>query len=246
MTTRRATTRREKPRMYGVPIGKRRVRAGAISLLVVGLALMAPPASAQTLQDIGRALDALAGPQQRPAAPRAQAQGQGGDRCNNYANQMISFDQRARQMRCSGWTSHSNYQNHYNWCQARPAGAAQGALNDWGSRFQRCQFQASGSPAAQPPRAAANQRPGAGDQSRRPVCSSFGRAAANWERRAMSQGCNIRGANHTLFNGNQASATNWCMGTSDESFRGRSPQALGHKGALERHCSVQLRRPVRL
>jgi hypothetical protein len=79
----------------------------------------------------------------------AEAQAQARDRCHDYANEMISMDQRARAMRCPRWTSHSNYQNHYNWCQARPPGAAQKALADWGTGFQRCQFAASGSPAAQ-------------------------------------------------------------------------------------------------
>ncbi len=95
---------------------------------------------------IGLAVLALAAP---AVVTSAQAQG---DRCNNYANQMISWDQRARQTRCTGWRGHSNFESHYNWCQARPPGAAQQALNGWGSQFQRCQFQASGSPAAQPPR----------------------------------------------------------------------------------------------
>lgn len=76
------------------------------------------------------------------------AQAQQRDRCNDYANQMISFDQRARPMRCTGWASSSNYQSHYDWCAKRPPQAAEKALADWGTQFQRCQFQASGSPAA--------------------------------------------------------------------------------------------------
>ncbi len=170
------------------------------------------------------------------------AHAQARDRCNDYANQMISFDQRARQTRCNGWNSHSNYQNHYNWCQAGPPGAAQAALSSWGTRFQTCQFAASGSPAAQ---AQTGQPAAGGDPSRRPVCSSFGNAAANWERRAKSQGCNIRALGWTIW-GSPDRAINWCMRTSDGEFRGRSPQALGHKGELERRCSVQLRRPIRL
>ncbi|MGL4637080.1 MAG: hypothetical protein ACRCWF_13940 [Beijerinckiaceae bacterium] len=177
------------------------------------------------------------------------AQAQPRDRCNDYANEMISMDQRARQARCNGWKSHSNYQNHYKWCQGKSPSAAQTALSAWGTRLQGCQFAASGSPAAQGqvgrPVAAARPAP-AGDASRRRVCTSFGLAAATYERNAMAQGCRIQGANHTQFNGNQGAAFNWCMGTSDASFRGRSPQAAGHKAALERHCGTQLRRPVRL
>jgi hypothetical protein len=74
---------------------------------------------------------------------------QGRDRCNDYANQMISFDTRARQTKCTGWNNHSNYQSHYNWCSASTPQTAQRALSAWGSRFQTCQFAASGSPAAQ-------------------------------------------------------------------------------------------------
>lgn len=71
------------------------------------------------------------------------------DRCADYANQMIAQDQRARQMKCPNWSSHSNYNHHYSWCQARPPQQAQQALADWGTRFQACQFAAGGSPAAQ-------------------------------------------------------------------------------------------------
>jgi len=84
------------------------------------------------------------------------------------------------------------------------------------------------------------------DMSRHPICASFGKAAANWERRAMGQGCLLSFPRQTTFNGNEGAAYTWCMRTSDASFRGRSPQALGHKGNLERLCSAQLRRQVRL
>lgn len=79
------------------------------------------------------------------SAPPAQAQS--GDRCNNYANQMISFDQRARQMRCQNWTSHSNYNHHYNWCQNRPPASAQTALSACGnalSGMSICSLRKSG------------------------------------------------------------------------------------------------------
>jgi hypothetical protein len=170
------------------------------------------------------------------------AQAQARDRCDDYANQMMSFDQRARQMRCGNWNSHSNYDGHYRWCQARPPGAAETALASWGTRFQTCQFAASGSPAA---RAQTGQPVAGGDPSRRPICTSFGNAAANWERRAASQGCNLHALRWQIW-GNADRAITWCMGTSDADFRGRSPQALGHKGELERQCSAQLRRPIGL
>lgn len=84
------------------------------------------------------------------------------------------------------------------------------------------------------------------DMSRHPVCASFGKAAATWENRAKGQGCKPSFPGQTTFNGNEGAAYSWCMKTSDGSFRGRSPQALGHKGNLERLCGAQLRRPVKL
>ena len=215
-----------------------------VSLVIAGVS--GGPASAQSFQDIGRALDALAGPApQRPAArPHpVPAQPRSGDRCASYASTMVQQNQQARQMRCQNWNSHSNYDHHYSWCQARPPQAAQTALASWGTRFQTCQFAASGSPAAR----AQTARPAAGSNGhRQPVCSSFGNAAANWERRASSQGCDIRGAAGIALFGSASRATTWCMRTSESDFQGRSPQAAGHKDALERHCSAQLRRPIRL
>ena len=84
------------------------------------------------------------------------------------------------------------------------------------------------------------------DTSRNPVCASYGKAAADWERKAMAQGCKLSFPNQITFNGNDGAAYAWCMGTSDASFRGRSPQALGHKANLERLCGAQLRRPFAL
>lgn len=76
------------------------------------------------------------------------AQAQQRDRCADYASGMVSQDQRARQMKCPGWTSHSNYNGHYNWCQAQTPQRVQQAISNWQTRFQSCQFAASGSPAA--------------------------------------------------------------------------------------------------
>ena len=81
------------------------------------------------------------------AAMMSPAQAQA-DRCTDYANQMVAWDSRARQTRCVGWTGSSNHRGHYDWCRARPPGAAQTALTNWASSFQNCEFQASGSPAA--------------------------------------------------------------------------------------------------
>lgn len=85
------------------------------------------------------------------------------------------------------------------------------------------------------------------DMSRHPVCASFGKAAATWERNAMAQGCRLPPLKMSVkFNGNEVSGYNWCMRTSDAEFRRRSPVAGGHKAVLERNCSKQLRRPIRL
>lgn len=122
-------------------------------------------------------------------APPAQAQPR--DRCTDYANQMVSWDQRARRTQCRGWTSHSNYQHHYDWCQARPAGAAETALSTWGTRFQNCEFQASGSPAA---RADGNR------------CNAYGDEMVQIDRSARAQGCqNWRG------HSNRNHHIEWCM-----------------------------------
>lgn len=83
----------------------------------------------------------------RPAAHVA-GQPSSRDRCHDYANEMISMDQRARQTRCAGWNSHSRYDDHYAWCSSKPPASAEKALADWGTRSQTCAFAASGSPAA--------------------------------------------------------------------------------------------------
>jgi hypothetical protein len=62
---------------------------------------------------------------------------------------------------------------------------------------------------------------------------------------AQAQGCNLQAVPWTIFGGADRAIT-WCMGTSDAEFRGRSPQAAGHKANLERLCGAQLRRTIRL
>jgi len=83
-----------------------------------------------------------------PTATQAQQP----DRCNDYANQMASFDQRGQQLNC-GWRKlRFTYQQYYDWCSKNSASEAQNQINILASKFQHCQFQASGAPAAQPAR----------------------------------------------------------------------------------------------
>lgn len=96
------------------------------------------------------------------------------DRCHSYATGMVSQDQRARQMRCPGWTSHSNYQGHYGWCQQQTPQRVQQAISNWQTRFQACQFAASGSPAAR------------ADASR---CVAYGDEMVRMDQMARRQGC---------------------------------------------------------
>jgi len=96
------------------------------------------------------------------------------DFCNNYATGMVAQDQRARQMKCPGWTSHSNFNGHYNWCRAQTPQRVQQAISNWATRFQACQFAASGSPAAK------------GDASR---CVAYGDEMVRIDQTARKQGC---------------------------------------------------------
>jgi hypothetical protein len=85
---------------------------------------------------------------------------------------------------------------------------------------------------------------------REPVCSSYGQAGEKWRNRATAQGCKVaaipvpKGWASYTWGANQLFS--YCMGSSDAAFRGRSAQALGHKAQLEKACSQQLRRPVKL
>jgi hypothetical protein len=86
----------------------------------------------------------------------SEGQAQQRDRCHDYANEMSSIDQRAQHLQCRPWTKKRvAYDVNYNWCQRVSPSTVQDSINRWQSEFQRCQFQASGSPAAQPPRPAA-------------------------------------------------------------------------------------------
>lgn len=67
---------------------------------------------------------------------------QSGDRCHNYASEMLANDARGRQARCKGWNNHSNYNGHYTWCQRQTPARTNQALSNWRSRLQACQFRA--------------------------------------------------------------------------------------------------------
>lgn len=78
-----------------------------------------------------------------------------------------------------------------------------------------------------------------GDDSRKPVCSSFAKFAVKWNSEARKLGCKT---NTTEFNKTEAQYMDWCMNTSDASFRERSAQALGHKSNLTKFCQAQIGR----
>ncbi|MFG1344653.1 hypothetical protein V5F59_07160 [Xanthobacter autotrophicus DSM 431] len=174
------------------------------------------------------------------AMPAAQAQ----DRCTAYANEMVGLDQRARQMRCPGWASHSNWDGHYQWCTTKSPAQTKDALDTWGAKFDGCatSYGGQGGGYKPPPPANAPKQ----DASRAPVCKSYAQALVTWRNKAIAKGCNV-GVN--MFEGaaySEPEAFNWCMATSDASFRQRSPQALGYKAGLEKACSAQLKRPIKL
>jgi hypothetical protein len=134
-----------------VVMRRRVVPAFFVSLFAL---VISGPSSAQTLQDIGRALDALAGPQApaRPnATPRPPAAGRAD--CDAYARDMVRLDMDARSRNCRGWNSHSNFDGHRTWCQR--GGDARGALARWNQRYgAMCDAQAARpGPAAVPNRA---------------------------------------------------------------------------------------------
>ena len=153
------------------------------------------------------------------------------DFCNSYANFMVDSTVRALQLKCPGWPSaYANRDNHFRWCMGKPRGDVENARSTWGGRLQGCAASAG------------NQRPPAQgrDNSRHNVCSSYAKNAERWENAAARQGCRFPDGK------NEAEHYNWCLGTSDDEFRRRSPTAAGHKANLEKLCSQQMRRPVRL
>lgn len=142
----------------------------------------------------------------------ATAEAQPRDRCSDYANRMVTQDQRARQMKCPGWTSHSNFNNHYNWCQAQTPQRVQQATANWQSRFQSCEFAASGSPAAR------------ADASR---CNSYGDEMVRINQAGRQKAC--RGWNG---HSDRAGHIQWCQVQTPE----RVSQALANWRNRLRAC----------
>lgn len=164
------------------------------------------------------------------------------DRCTAYANEMVAIDQRARQMKCPAWKSHSNWNGHYDWCGKQPPVRVKDALDTWSAKLDGCAFTFGGQGGGyQPPRPKA-----AADGSRRPICSSFAAHAVKWRNGAAAKGCDVYRLNEPLVAKSEGELVDWCMNTSDAEFRTRSPQALGFKGVVEKQCGQQLRRPFRL
>ncbi|MFS8038067.1 hypothetical protein ACI7BZ_14100 [Xanthobacter sp. AM11] len=171
-------------------------------------------------------------------APAAQAQ----DRCTAYANEMVGLDQRARQMRCPGWSSHSNWQNHYNWCTTKTPAQTNGAVDTWSAKFDGCAFSYGGQGGGYKPPPPANAPKQ--DASRTPICKSFAKYLVTWRNKAIATGCTLGAVKEGSWS--EGEAYTFCMGTSDAEFRTRSPQALGAKGVFEKACTQELRRPIKL
>lgn len=77
------------------------------------------------------------------------------------------------------------------------------------------------------------------DMSRHPICSSYSKAAAKYDREAASRGCKITRIRGNA-NKNEVRYYQYCMRTSDAEFRIRSPVAGGHRQILMRECTRQL------
>ena len=68
-----------------------------------------------------------------------------------------------------------------------------------------------------------------------PVCQSFARYAVHWNTRARQIGCSL--PRHDNMHFNERAIFQWCMSRPNDD---RHPEALGHKGILERHCRARL------
>jgi hypothetical protein len=165
------------------------------------------------------------------------------DRCKAYADEMVAIDQRARQMKCPAWKSHSNWEGHFQWCQKQPPAKVNNALGNWNSQLDGCATTYGGQGGGyQPPKPAAKV-----DASRKPVCSSFARNSIKWRNLAVQKGCNVAALpDADRLTKSEQQQFDMCMATSDAEFRGRSAEALGFKGLVEKQCSAQLRRPFKL
>lgn len=112
------------------------------------------------------------------ALSSATVEAQQRDQCADYASGMVSQDQRARQLKCGAWTSHSNYDNHYKWCRAQTPQRVEQAISNWRTRFQSCEFAAGGSPAA---KADANRCTAYGDEMVRIALAGRQNACRGWK-----------------------------------------------------------------
>jgi hypothetical protein len=63
------------------------------------------------------------------------------------------------------------------------------------------------------------------------VCRSFAAHAIRWNTRARSFGCPL--PRHDNMHFDERAIYQWCMSRPNDD---RSPQALGHKSILEKHC----------
>jgi len=138
---------------------------------------------------------------------------------------------------------HANREGHFQWCLKRSDAVVNADRRAKAAALQSCLVAS-----APPPKPQSAQMQSTA--SREPVCSSYGQFGERWRNRATAQGCNVaaipvpRGWASYAWGANQLFS--YCMNTEDAAFRGRSAQALGHKAQLEKACSQQLRRPVKL
>ena len=124
---------------------------------------------------------------------------------------------------------------HQSWCHAQSDAAVQKAMANLRKQAGTCRI-AGGPPAPK-------QAP---DPSRHPVCSSYSTYVGQWQAKAKAVGCRIETLPERSMSFPIKQHYDWCMTNSDAEFRQRSPQALGFKAWIEKLCSAQLRRPVKL
>lgn len=173
------------------------------------------------------------------AQPASQTQ------CTRYAQHAMTQYQRALEGSCdlARVRMSGNYDQHYRACLGWDKNRVNSEEVARASEYRMaCERKVQRPPVAgfrpggPPPPA-----PRGNDPSRHPVCQGFAQWADHWDRQAMRFGCRFKRAQN-----NETGYYRWCQGTTDASFRERSPTAAGHKAILEKVCSTQLRRPVRL